>query len=164
MSKLRIAGTLGLMIVLTAAGIAAQPEGGTPEDEAALRKVQESFAAAWNRHDAAAMARLWTEDGDWMGPDGYFAEGRARVENYLADAHTENWATTKNTLAVRSVRFIKPDVAVVNAECHLTGSHDWWGNPVPDQKIVGTSIMVKKDGEWLISAFRASIPPPPAEE
>jgi hypothetical protein len=37
---------------------------GHAQDEAAIRDVQREQADAWNRHDAAAYARLFSEDGD----------------------------------------------------------------------------------------------------
>jgi len=164
MKKLWVASVLGMVLVLSRVEAAAGAEGGSPEDEAALRQVQEEFAAAWNQHDPTAMARFWAEDGDWLGPDGYFAQGRAAVESYLSEAHTGDWATSKNTITVTSIRFLKPDVAAVNAEYNLTGARDWFNNPIPNQKILATSIMVKKDGKWLTSVFRAFIPPPPPRD
>ena len=142
----------------------AGPEGGSPEDEAALRKVQDEFAAAWNQHDPTAMAKLWAEDGDWLGPDGYFVQGRAAVESYLSEAHTGDWATSKNSIKVTSIRFLKPDVAAVNAEYSLTGARDWFDNAIPNQKILASSVLVKKDGKWLTSVYRAFVPPPPLSE
>jgi uncharacterized protein (TIGR02246 family) len=164
MRKVLIAGLLGLTFLLTGAGSAAGPQTGSPEDEAALRKLQEEFAAAWNQHDPTAMAKFWADDGDWLGPDGYFVQGRAAVESYLSEAHTGDWATSKNAITVTRIRFLKPDVAAVNAEYNLTGARDWFDNPIPNQKIVATSILVKKDGKWLTSVYRAFVPPPPPQE
>lgn len=153
------------ILASAAASSAARPaEGASPQDEEALRKVHEQFASAWNQHDATAMSVLWAEDGDWIGPDGYFVDGRARVENYLAEAHTGDWATSKIAVKVRSIRFLKADVAVVTADQEITGARDFFDNPIPTQKVVATSVVVSKDGKWLIAAYRAFIPPPPPSE
>ena len=157
-------GLLGLAIALAIGQAVARPEGGSPQDEEALRKVQEGFAAAWNQHDAAAMSMFWAEDGDWTGPDGNTAQGRAAVENLLAEAHTGDSATSKLAIKVNTIRFLKPDVAVVDAECQLTGARDELDKPLPAQKVVATSVLVKKDGKWQTAVYRAFIPPPPSED
>jgi uncharacterized protein (TIGR02246 family) len=142
----------------------ARAQGGSSGDEAALRKAQEDFAAAWNNHDAQAMAALWAEDGDWVGPDGNYVQGRQRIEDMLAEAHTGDWASSHLTVKVLGVRFLKPDVGVVNAEQEITGARDFFDNALPNQKVVATSIMVKKDGKWQTAVYRAFVPPPPPPE
>lgn len=139
-------------------------QGGSSQDEEALRKVQEGFAAAWNQHDATAMSMFWAEDGDWIGPDGNLVEGRAAVENYLAENHTGDWATSKLSVKVSGVRFLNPDVAVVNMTLEISGARDELDKPLSAQKVVATSVLVKKDGKWLTAVYRAFIPPPPSED
>ncbi len=158
------AGFLGLAIALAIGQAVARPQGGTPQDEEALRKMQEGFAAAWNQHDAAAMSMFWAEDGDWVGPDGNLVQGRVAVENYLAESHTGDWATSKLSVKVTGIRFLKPDVAVVNAEQEISGARDELDKPLPAQKVVATSVLVKKDGKWQTAVYRSFIPPPPSED
>lgn len=157
---------LAVLAIVTASVAAPRPatQGSSSQDEEAIRKAQDQFAASWNQHDAAAMANLWTEDGDWIGPDGNFMQGRTKIENYLAEAHTGDWATSKNSLKVTGIRFLKPDVAVVNAEYEITGARDWFDKPIPVEKILATSVMVKQDGKWLNAVYRAFVPPPPSED
>ena len=159
-----VAGLLGLAIAVAVGQAVARPEGGSPQDEEALRQAQEQFAAAWGQHDATAMTALWAEDGDWVGPDGNLVQGRAAVENYLAENHTGDWATSKLSVKVTGIRFLKPDVAVVNMAQEISGARDWFDKPLPAQKVVATSVLVKKDGKWQTSVYRAFIPPPPPEE
>lgn len=45
------------------------------------------FAAAWNQHDADALAALWTEDGELDHPWGFHAVGRDAVRKLLAEEH-----------------------------------------------------------------------------
>ena len=49
--------------------VLASAQGGSSEDEQAIRKLHQSFAEAWTNHDAQAMAIFWAEDGDFIGPD-----------------------------------------------------------------------------------------------
>ena len=38
--------------------------------EAEIHAVHQKFADAWNRHDVAGLANMWTEKGDYTEPDG----------------------------------------------------------------------------------------------
>lgn len=165
MIKIRLlAAIIVLMAPLGFALAVPGPEGGSPQDEEAIRKLQEDFAAAWNQHDAQAMSMLWAEDGDYVGPDGQYISGRSRIENMLAEAHTGDYASSKLAVKVKGVRFLKSDVAVVDAEAEITAARDFFNNPLPPQKAVATSILVKKDGKWLTAVYRAFVPPPPPPE
>ena len=144
--------------------VLASAQGGSSEDEQAIRKLHQSFAEAWTNHDAQAMAIFWAEDGDFIGPDGQFMSGRARIENYLAEAHTGDFATAKLGITVKGIRFLKPDVAVVNAEAEISGGRDWYDKAMASQKAIATSVVVKKDGKWLTAAYRLFVPPPPPPE
>jgi uncharacterized protein (TIGR02246 family) len=56
------------------------------DDEAAIHAVQDRQADAWNRHDAAAYARLFAEDGDVVNVLGWWWRGRAQIESKLMNA------------------------------------------------------------------------------
>jgi len=139
-------------------------QSGSSQDEEAIRKLHQSFAEAWTQHDTQAMSMFWAEDGDFIGPDGQYMSGRARIENYLAEAHTGDFATAKLAITVKGIRFLKPDVAVVNAEAEISGGRDWYDKAMASQKAIATSVVVKTDGKWFTAAFRLFVPPPPPPE
>jgi uncharacterized protein (TIGR02246 family) len=153
---------IGVAFALTTSLALAQ--GGSSEDEAAIRKLHQSFAEAWTNHDAQAMSMFWAEDGDFIGPDGQLNSGRARIENYLAEAHTGDFATAKLAITVKGIRFLTPEVAVVNAEAEISGGKDWYDKAMASQKAIATSVVVKKDGKWSTAVYRLFVPPPPPPE
>lgn len=53
---------------------------GQSETEAAIRKAEAAFAAAWNAGDAAALGALYTEDAVAMPPGSEPVEGRAAIQ------------------------------------------------------------------------------------
>jgi uncharacterized protein (TIGR02246 family) len=127
-------------------------EGPQSADEAAVRQRLATYAAARTKGDAHAEALCYTEDGDFRSSAGPFVTGRAMVEKQLTVANPNY----KFELTVASVRFIVPEVAVVETELQT-------GVSMPLAKLVGTYVLVKKNGDWLISAARiARAVPPPA--
>ena len=153
---------IGVAFALTTSLALAQ--GGSSEDEQAIRKLHQSFAEAWTQHDAQAMSMFWAEDGDFIGPDGQLNTGRSRIENYLAEAHTGDFATAKLAITVKGIRFLTPEVAVVNAEAEISGGKDWYDKAMASQKAIATSVVVKKDGKWFTAVYRLFVPPPAPPE
>src|SRR5438067_10844491 len=49
-------------------------------DEAAVKKCVDDFTAAWNRHDPAATAAVFTEEGTLINPFGATARSRAEIQ------------------------------------------------------------------------------------
>ena len=160
----RVSFVVMIGVAVAFGALLANAQGGSSEDEQAIRKLHQSFAEAWTNHDAQAMSMFWAEDGDFIGPDGQYMSGRERIENYLAEAHTGDFATAKLAITVKSIRFLKPDVAVVNGEAEISGGKDWYDKPMASQKAIATSVVVKKDGKWLTAAYRLFVPPPPPPE
>lgn len=125
-------------------------------DSAAIRQVIASFLDGFNHHDAQAWAAPFLEDGDFTNVSGLTRHGRKEVEErfkmlfagVLKDAH--------RTVTVRHIRFIKPDVAAVDAEWALTGSKAADGSENPVRKGIFTWVMVKQDGQWMFADFHES--------
>lgn len=66
---------------------------------------------------------------------------------------------TSLTLVITDVRFITGDVALVNAAFEVTGLRGPGGQPAPPRKGMNTSILVRMNGDWLMTAHRGWVPP-----
>lgn len=55
----------------------------TPADKAGIEKVYEGFMAAFDRHDAAAIAAAFTENGTHVSPEGDIVVGRPALKTYF---------------------------------------------------------------------------------
>ena len=95
------------------------------------------------KRDAHAEALCYAEDGDFRSSAGPFVTGRAQIEKQLTVANPNY----RFELEILSLRFFSPQVAIVEADVRT-------GVTEPLGKLVGTYVMVKRDGEWLISAAR----------
>lgn len=149
-------------LVMLPGSIVAQTDSG---EEEALRKLQDDYAAAWDSHDAAAMASFWLEDGDTAGPDGRIVKGRPQIEQMHAEMHAGDFAPSKIALKVRAIRLVKPDVAVVDGESEITGAKDFFGKALPAMRALYTQVVVKQGDRWMVASHRVYVPPaPPPEE
>jgi uncharacterized protein (TIGR02246 family) len=124
-----------------------------PDDEAAIRQVQAMQADAWNRHDAAAYAALFTEDGDCVNVVGWWWKGRAQIQSKLTAAFAFVFRESQLTITDTSVRFLSPTIAVAHVTWTMTGAKTPPGMPEPK---IGIEIQVlqKKSGHWLIESFQ----------
>jgi uncharacterized protein (TIGR02246 family) len=127
---------------------AAQP--GSPADETAIRGQLAAYADARGRRDAAAEARLYSEDGDFRSSAGPFVSGRAAVERQL----TVGNPAYRFGLTVTKLRFLTPDIAVADADV-LAGLEGRQG------RLVATYVMRRESGRWMIAAARIATAPPP---
>lgn len=133
---------------LPPARLAAQSPG-----EAAIREVEARQASAWNRHDAAAYAALFTEDGDVVNVAGWWWRGRAEIEAKLAGAFAYTFRESTLTITGVDVRFLTPDVAVAHVRWTMTGQRMPPGMPDPGRGIQ-LQVLTRRGGRWSIASFQ----------
>ncbi len=73
------------------------------------------FIEAWNKHDAKAFSMVFAGDADFTNVAGVSAHGRAEVEKFHAPRFATTFRDTHQKIAETKIRFIKPDVAGVDA-------------------------------------------------
>lgn len=119
---------------------------GRSSDEAAIREHTAAYESAVNKGDAAAIAALFASDGDFIFFDGPRLTGRVAIQRDTEARFSTRPATMRFTLAVTGIRFVGPEAAIVDT--HATFSEG------PMQANRGTSVMVRRDGQWLLAALR----------
>jgi uncharacterized protein (TIGR02246 family) len=135
---------------------------GTPADEAAIRKIADQFALAWGKGDAKSLAALYTTDADYVSSTGLMAKGRAEIEKAYITQLSGVYKGTTLKNAITNVRFLKPDVAITNGTFEVTGLRGPDGKEAPPRKGININVLVKQNGQWLITALRAWVPASPA--
>src|SRR3954452_15693197 len=114
-------------------------------DEAAVRQMVKRYADARDVSDPKAIGALFTDNADQLVSSGEWRRGRdALVRGMLASSARE---TGKRTLAVETVRFLGPDVAIADARYEIG-----------DRKMWSTFIMKRGSGGWRIDAIRNMLP------
>ena len=124
------------------------------DDESVVRNVLAEYTVSWNRHDTAALGRLFTENCDYVNIAGVHWKGVQEIVQSQAELFQNRLKTAVRTLTGAEVRFSTPDVALVHATWDVTGWSRPTGEAVPVLKEITTMTMVKTDGKWLITAFQ----------
>lgn len=139
-----------LLALLAASGLRAQEE---PSPEiAGLQQAAADFVLAYNAKDAAAIAALFTENGE-------MADLRAadtttgRVDIQLRYAEIFAAAETPSVaIEVDSVRFVGKDLAIEDGTLHFTPP----GENIPAKSTAYTAVLQKNEaGTWQIASTRA---------
>lgn len=63
-----------------------------------FEETVDRFRDAWNRHDAPALASLWSDDGELNHPWGYHRTGRDAIRTLLETEHTGSMAASELTI------------------------------------------------------------------
>jgi uncharacterized protein (TIGR02246 family) len=119
------------------------------QDERAIRALVDGMFDAWGR-GAAAYHADFTDDADYVSFDG---SRRGKADSISSHANLFPTVLYGSRLVgeVESVRFLTPDVAVV----HLLGSivEGWRQQPLRRRLSRQTMVVVRRDGQWQITAF-----------
>jgi uncharacterized protein (TIGR02246 family) len=126
-------------------------------EEALIRKVVEAEEDAWNRADAKAFAARFQEEGSLTDVLGAVSRGRAEIERRQSELFTAYFRGSLLALKVRKIRFLKPDVAIVEIDTEVSRFHK--APPavfVDAEKVIRTrllQVMVKSGSDWTIASF-----------
>jgi uncharacterized protein (TIGR02246 family) len=130
-----------------------KPEANKPasEDEVAITKAVADYSAAFAKGDAAAVLAFWTPDAEFIDDDGKVYRGHDALKPLFTKS-LPSFKGYKITSKVTSVRFIKPDVALVDGEQTFT--------PPQGESDLSrfTSVWVKDNDKWRIRSARDLTP------
>ncbi len=119
--------------------------GGT---EAAIRKTADAFTAAFDRGDAAAIAALWTKDGEYLDSAGGRFSGRDAIERQYARFFAEH-PGAKIQITIDAIRPISADAALEDGHATLLPRES---DAPPSSPY--TVIHTKVGDRWLMASVR----------
>jgi uncharacterized protein (TIGR02246 family) len=119
-----------------------------PADRDAVREALDSFAAAFGKGDAKAVAARWTADGEYVSDDGTTIRGHAALEKDYAEFFTKNPGNALE-VEVDTIRFPSRDTAVVEGHFKLRMGKK-------KELVVSrcSFLYAREDGKWLIAIAR----------
>lgn len=146
---------LALVVVAFVSFGAAASNAQTPQnssmDEAAIRQIVRQVQDAWNTHDGKAFAAPFAADADYVVVNGMKLKGREAIEKGHTAIFTTIYKDSHNVGTVKSVRFLRPDVAVAHVEWNLEFRV---GGETKKGHAINTMVMTKEGGSWSIAAFQ----------
>ena len=147
-----------LVVVVSAAASAAQtPSSDSRNDEESIRALMTATTDAFSGHDAKAWVKFCTPDAQLVTVRGESMKGIAEIEKGLtAIFQTRGRNVTLETRDV-TVRFIRPDVALVHVTNELSGLISPEGQTLPPHQELSIRVLVKDEGVWRITAFHNTI-------
>jgi uncharacterized protein (TIGR02246 family) len=119
-------------------------------DEAAVHNVPQAFAAAWAKHDGHQLAKIMSEDVDFVNIGGDWLKGRADFELYHTRLLSGRFRESTITPLEIAVRFLRPGVAVLHWSWRIQGDRNEDLTPREPRFGLFTMILQKRRGEWLV--------------
>jgi uncharacterized protein (TIGR02246 family) len=125
------------------------------EDEAAIRKNDEAYVEAYNKHDAKAVAALWSPEAVYVDPEtGDEATGREEIEKEFATTFA-GLKDAKLEIDVDSIKFFSPNVAIETGAARIIRP-----DAEPDESTY-SALFVKREGKWLLDRVTEEESPAP---
>jgi uncharacterized protein (TIGR02246 family) len=109
-----------------------------------IDKFNASFAAAWAKGDAQAIAGHYTQDAVRIGTNQDTQTGRAAIQKYFADTLSGPSKGSKIVLQVAGTKTLSPDVAVVHGTFDITGPGARSGRFM--------NTLVRTQSGWLVAS------------
>ena len=118
------------------------------QSEQAILELVETVIAGWNSHDMKVFASPFAEDADFVNVAGQWLRGRQEI----ADRQDERFRSSRLRADRISIRFVRPDVAVVHFRWETAGDRgpDGWGVAV--RHGITTFLASEDQGRWRFDA------------
>jgi uncharacterized protein (TIGR02246 family) len=148
-----IPGVLALSLGCPLAIAQSDPDGKGPAaaeadgDLEAIHAAVDSYVEAYNRGDAEAVARHWSEKGEWVSPLGERIVGREAIAKAMAVFFAAEKGAKIEVIDPK-VRLITADAAIEEGTARVMEP----GQPPSDSTYI--AIHVKQEGKWKLDSVR----------
>lgn len=138
---------IGLALVLVPALSAQTPTA----DEAAIKQLVQQVQDGWNAHDGVAFSAPFAADADYVVINGMKIKGRDEIEKGHTAIFTTIYKDSRNVATVKSIRLLRPEVALVHIEWNLEYGA---GGEKKKARAMNSWVVTRDDGKWSIASFQ----------
>ena len=117
-------------------------------EEKGIADILKQLETAWNTSDSRAWASHFAEDATFIHIYGGQLDGRAAIDGAHRNIFDTIYKDSRMTVTLRSLRLLRPDVAVVWTRGLVVTAQ---GNEVDTRP---TMVLVNEGGKWQIVAFQ----------
>jgi uncharacterized protein (TIGR02246 family) len=128
-------------------------------DEAAIRTIIQGEVASWNKGDAEAYSKNFAQDGTFTNILGMFFIGHDAYRDRHAEIFKGMFRGTVLQQDIVSVKFVRPDVAIVETLTWVSGFSKAGPPPGTHADAKGRlctrllQVLVRDGGEWKIATY-----------
>jgi len=148
---------VAILILLTATPLAFRVARATAADgsansneDAAIKQVVAGFSDGWNSHNAHAMCSSLADDVQWVNWRGEPLGTRQAVEDEHARLFADLYKNTQRTDLVKTIKYLSPELAVVDDYWTMTGARKRDGSDWPYRAGYANMVMAKRTGRWIV--------------
>jgi uncharacterized protein (TIGR02246 family) len=127
------------------------------DDEREVQQLLRELTDAWNRGDAKAYGARYLSDATFTNAYGSFYVGRAEFESRHEEIFGSLLRGTTVAMTIKKLRFVRPDVAIVDVVTELSGSRlRPQGAEVGPEGVLQSCllmVLLKERGTWWITAY-----------
>jgi uncharacterized protein (TIGR02246 family) len=144
---MRLISSVMFLVAVVESGASAQSKA----DEAAVLRLPVLFCDAWAKHDAGELARIVTDDVDFVTVGAVWLHGKRDFETYHRRLLEGRFKDAINTPLERAVRFLRRDLAVVHWNWSIEGDKSPDGTARPRRYGMMVMVAEKRGGRWLVT-------------
>ena len=126
---------------------------GAPEDVAAINSILAGNVVALNKHDPVGASRQYMTDAEFTNVAGSHVKGQAEIEKFLAAGFATRLKAATWKPVNTTIRFIRPDVAIVHVTSEISGFLNPDGSTAPPHNELSIRVFQKDSGVWRVAAF-----------
>ncbi len=120
-------------------------------DEQAISNILGQLEGAWNGGDSKSFAAPFIENAVFIHIFGGQLDGRFAIEAAHRQIFETIYRGSRTSYSLRSVHFVRPDVAVVLVQQHVELCE---GDETRELDTRPTLVMAKEQGKWHIVALQ----------
>jgi uncharacterized protein (TIGR02246 family) len=125
-------------------------------DRSAIDAIVSGLEAAWNAGDGGQFGAPFAADADFVTIRAEHLRGREAIANGHAAIFQTIYAGSVNRFTIESLRFLRPDVALVHVDAALDAPV---GPLAGKHKAKFSAVLTREPGGWQIASFHNTLAP-----